>query len=179
VAATAQAVWFVTGAPGAGKSAIAEALLTYPSDALIFDIDWLTLPVSALVGQSIIEASHLWPAYNGLWLAILGMVASNRRPAIFFSPLDRADVAAISVITRSDAVHWCLLDCDDATRAARLGARGWTEAMIKDALEDARLLRDRIDRVIDTSLTTPDEAATEVYRWFLDLRLAPTGWPPI
>ncbi len=126
MAAASLPLWVVTGAPGAGKSAIAEALLAYPSAALIFDIDWLTLPVSALVGQSIVEARPLWPAYNRLWFAILEMVARNRRPVIFFSPLDRADVAAALAMTRVDAVHWCLLDCDDATRAARLGARGWT-----------------------------------------------------
>ncbi len=168
MAAASLALWVVTGAPGAGKSVIAEALLAYPSEALIFDIDWLTLPVSALVGQSIVEARPLWPAYNRLWFAILEMVASNRRPAIFFSPLDPADVATASAMTRFDAVHWCLLVCDDATRAARLGARGWTEAMIEDALEDARTLRGQLDLVIDTSRTTPDEAAAEVYRWFLD-----------
>ncbi len=40
--------------------------------------------------------------------------------------------------------------------------------MIEDALEDARTVRGQVDLVIDTSRTTPDEAAAEVYRWFLD-----------
>jgi hypothetical protein len=160
-------LWLVTGAPGAGKSAIAEALLALPSAALVCDIDWLIGPVSALVGQPIEEARQLWPAYNRLWLAILAMMARNRRPVIFFSPLDRAEVAAAAPAAPLDAHHWCLLDCDDATRTARLAARGWTPAMIAEALEDARTLRDQIHHVIDTSRTTPAEAAAQVERWFL------------
>ncbi len=115
--------WMVTGAPGGGTSVIAAALLAAPSAALLFDSDWLTLLVSTLVGQSISEARPLWPAYNHLWVAIVEMVTSNRRPVLFFSPLDRATVAAAAVSTRFAVVQWCLLDCDDATRAARVGAR--------------------------------------------------------
>jgi broad-specificity NMP kinase len=162
---------FVTGAPGAGKSSIAEALLRASSEALIFDIDWLTMPVSALVGQSIIEASHLWPRYNRLWLAILEMVVRNGRPAVLFTPWDRNDVATLPAIAGVDPNGWCLLDCDDATRVARLRARGWTAAMIEEAVADAGVLRGQIDFVIDTSRTTPDEAAAHVDGWLA------TYWP--
>ena len=156
---------FVTGAPGAGKSTVAEALLRSRPEALIFDIDWLTLPVSALVGQSIIEARPLWPRYNRLWLAILEMVARNGRSAVLFTPWDRDDLAALPASTRTDTAGWCLLDCDDATRVARLRARGWTGAMIEEAVADARVLRGQVSPIIDTSRTTPDEAAAQVYDW--------------
>lgn len=132
---------FVTGAPGAGKSTVAEALLRSRPEALIFDIDWLTLPVSALVGQPIVEAPSLWPRYNRLWLAILEMVARNGRPAVLFTPWDRDDLAALPANTGPDTIGWCLLDCDDAMRVARLRARGWTGEMIEEAVADAGVLR--------------------------------------
>jgi hypothetical protein len=162
---------FVTGAPGAGKSAVAEALLGYSLEALIFDLDWLTASVSALVGQPIVAARHLWPHYNRLWLAIARMIARNRRPVVLFTPWDRGDLAALPAIDWADTIAWCLLDCDDETRVARLQARRWTRDMIDEAVADGRALRGQIDFVVDTSRTMPGEAAARVYRWLA------SSWP--
>lgn len=167
VAAQQAPLLCVTGAPGAGKSAVAEALLNVapPCAALIFDSDWLAAPVSALVGESIIEARPLWPRYNCLWLAILELVTRNRRPAILFAPLDQHDLAALPASNAVEIVGWCLLDCNDDTRVARLQARGWTRATIDEALADAQVLRSQFASAIDTSRTTPDEAAGKVQGW--------------
>lgn len=162
---------FVTGAPGAGKSAVAEALLGYHLEALVFDLDWLTMPVSALVGQPIVAARHLWPQYNRLWLAIARMIARNRRPVVLFTPWDRGDLAAPPAVDWADTIAWCLLDCDDETRVARLQARGWTRDMIDEAVADGRALRCQIDFVVNTSRTMPGEAAARVYRWLA------SSWP--
>src|SRR5918994_5410766 len=77
-------VLFVVGAPGAGKSAVAAALLARGGDALVFDADWLLAPASDLVGRSLVEASDRWPAYGALWLRVLAMVARNGQTAVHF-----------------------------------------------------------------------------------------------
>jgi chloramphenicol 3-O-phosphotransferase len=155
---------FVSGAPGAGKSTVAQALLELGSDALVFDADWLLEPTSELVGRdlSLTETSDLWPLYDRLWAAILAMIARNGRRAVLLTPMDPGSLPAVPW---PGAVGWCLLDCDDATRSARLAARGWSEAEIAEALADARALREQIAFVIDTSGSTPSEAAARVAGW--------------
>src|SRR5438093_5658758 len=102
--AAADGAWpwllFVTGAPGAGKSAVVKALIAgrvarrqtaAPGGAdsvLVFDADWLLEPASALAGRDLTVASALWPQYRGLWLRVLEMVARNGTSAALFTPMD-------------------------------------------------------------------------------------------
>lgn len=154
----------MAGAPGAGKSAVAAALLERGSDALIFDGDWLLEPASILAGRSLVEASDLWPAYGALWLRILAMVARNGRAAVHFGTVTPAEATGL-LRQMPVRLGWCLLDCDDATRTARLAARAWGAAAIGEALADARTLRRQIAFALDTSHTTPQEAAALVAEW--------------
>src|SRR4051812_34725985 len=114
--ATPTRVLFVTGAPGAGKSAVAQALLDLDTDALVFDADWLLRPASDLVGRPMAAASDLWPTYRRLWVAILAMVAQNRRAAVLLSPMEPRE---LPTVPWPEGVDWCLLDCDDDTRTSR------------------------------------------------------------
>jgi len=160
---------FVTGAPGAGKSSVVEALLAHQvgSDSahgvLVLDADWLLEPASALAGQDLTEAAALWPQYRGIWVRILEMVAQNGTSAALFTP---GNPSALSHVRWSANVDWCLLDCDDSTRAERLRARGWTHEAIEEAIADARVLRGEIDFTIDTSRETTDETAVRLLDWF-------------
>lgn len=162
---------FVTGAPGAGKTAVVEHLLRDPPAALIFDVDWLLQPASELTGHSLVHARHLWPAYTRLWLEVLRLVARNRRPAVLFSPLAPLEVAALAPCGSADPASWCLLDCDDATRVARLRMRGWTDAMIEEAVADGQALRDQVDFVVGTADRGLDATAAHVRSW-IEQRLA-------
>jgi broad-specificity NMP kinase len=153
---------FVTGAPGAGKSAVAEALLELEVDALVFDGECLLESASDLAGGPIRTAPDLWPAYDKVWVAILEMLVRNRRTAVLFTPMDSRSLPPLS---EPDRVAWCLLDCDDETRTGRLEARGWDSYEIEDALSDAQSLRDDVDVVVDTSDTEPSEAAALVADW--------------
>lgn len=153
---------FVTGAPGAGKSVIARALLDLGTDALVFDADWLLEPTSELVGRPMAEAADLWPAYDRLWVAILDMMVQNRRTVVLLTPLESR---SLPPVPWPDRVAWCLLDCDDEARIARLQARGWSTSEISEALADARALRDQVAFVVNTSRTTPHEAAAIVAGW--------------
>jgi hypothetical protein len=167
-------LFFVTGAPGAGKSAIVQALVAAghppaaygaPAGVLVFDADWLLEPASALAGQDLTraEASALWPQYGQVWMRILEMVARNGASAVLFTP---AGPRSLSRIRWPVNVDWCLLDCDDATRIARLQSRGWTREATDEATADARVLRDEVEFVIDTSRSTPEEAAARLSAWF-------------
>lgn len=155
----------VTGAPGAGKSAVVAALLRAPGEVLCFDADWLLAPASALAGTSVWEASETWPAYRTLWLRIVQMLVRNGRRVALFASMDPDDLVGILPLPGVARAAWCLLDCDDATRRGRLRARGWEATEIDEALGDARVLRGRIPTVIDTSGTTPEEAAAQVRAW--------------
>ena len=163
---------FVTGAPGAGKSSVVKALVTgfaagAPGGAtgrvLVFDADWLLEPASALAGQDLTRAGALWPQYRGVWLRILEMVARNGISAALFTPMNPGSLPRIRWRVNVD---WCLLDCDDASRTARLEARGWTPEAIEEALADARALRGEVEFVIDTARSTPEETASRLSDWF-------------
>jgi hypothetical protein len=147
--------------------ASARALLDRGSEALVFDADWLLEPASALVGRSLVEASDLWPAYGALWLRVLAMVARNGRTAVHFGTVTPAEADGLLRQLREVPVRlgWCRLDCDDATRTARLVARGWGAVAIAEALADAEALRHQIPFALDTSHTTSQEAAAHVARW--------------
>ena len=160
---------FVSGAPGSGKSSIVRALLeSAPATApvgglLVFDADWLLEPTSELTGQDMTTAAALWPAYRRVWLRVLEMVARNRRSAALFTPGPPRDVSSVRWPVRVD---WCLLDCDDAVRTARLRQRGWPPGEIAEAIADAAALRPRAPFTVDTSLTTPEGAAARLQSWF-------------
>ena len=163
---------FVTGAPGAGKSSVVKALVAgreagatggATGRVLVFDADWLLEPASALAGHDLTRAGALWPQYRGVWLRFLEMVARNGASAALFTPMDPGSLPRVRWPVNVD---WCLLDCDDATRTARLEARGWMHEAIEDALSDARALQGAVANVIDTSRSTPAEAAALLARWF-------------
>lgn len=156
----------VTGAPGAGKTTTLDALLRCASPHLAFDIDWLADAGSRLAGSDIWQDRAAWPAYNALWFEILHSVHKNGKIAIFFAPLDLRDVAEQGQLDWCGRIEWLLLDCDDATRRARLARRaGWGAARIAEALADAQILREQIPARIDTGLTPPDAAAAAILAW--------------
>lgn len=156
----------VSGAPGSGKSTALNALLRQPNPYIAFDIDWLTVPASQLARSNIIFDHTTWPAYNALWLEILHAIGRNNKQAVLFSPWDKGDVARLGALSWCKRIEWLLLDCDDASRRARLARRSsWTTAMIDEAIEDAQVLREQIDRRIDTVALDPDQVASAILDW--------------
>ena len=155
----------VTGAPGAGKSATVAALLRLRRDYLVFDADWLLPDLSALAGRSLVETTDLWPSYRRLWVTVARMVERNGRQTVLFIPLEPGELAAALPDDWRGAARWCLLDCDDATRLARLRLRGWDAGAIDEAIRDAAALRAQIPRIIDSGRLAVTAVAAEIDRW--------------
>jgi hypothetical protein len=156
----------VTGAPGAGKSTALEAFLRLNSDYIALDIDWLTLPASALAGKDVTFERSTWKPYNALWLEILRAVHANGKTAVLFGPLDMQDIQKLGQPAWCNSIEWLLLDSDDETRRRRLSRRPeWTRAMIEEAVEDASVLRQLVRRRVDSSSIPPEAVAVKIREW--------------
>lgn len=159
-------LFVVTGAPGSGKSTAAEAFIQLRTQYLAFDIDWLGVAASNLAGKDIFSDQSTWRPYGALWFEVLHAVLRNGRVPVFFAPNDPSDFESHGLPEWCGGVEWLLLDCDDAIRRERLGRRsGWTAAMVEEALEDARVLREMVPTRVDTARQSPDEVASSILGW--------------
>ena len=159
-------LFVVTGAPGSGKTAAAEAFIRLRTPYLAFDIDWLADSASELADRSIYFDSSTWKLYGALWFEVLHAVYRNGRTPVFFTPDDPGDFASHGLPDWCNGVEWLLLDCSDAVRLQRLqGREGWTERMIQEALGDASHLRESVPRRVDTERRPPEQVAKAVLVW--------------
>lgn len=156
----------VTGAPGSGKSTTLQAFLELHSNYIAFDIDWLAEAASALADKDIYSDPSTWKPYSSLWFEVLHAIYRNGQRPVFFTPNDPQDIEGYGHPAWCSDINWLLLDCDDQTRRERLLHRpDWTEAMIAEALADARVLRQSIYLQIDTGRLSPDAIATKIFDW--------------
>lgn len=156
----------ITGAPGAGKSLAVKKLRELAHDFLVFDMDDLLGVASELAQTDVTHDASRWPAYRKVWLELLVAVAKNGKLPVLFGPIDKQDLAGLRTGLE---LHYLLLDCPDALRRERLNQRGWTEAQILEALEDAGALRASIFTKVDSSLNNPDETARALAAWLQNL----------
>jgi broad-specificity NMP kinase len=152
-------ICFVAGAPGSGKSSIAELLVERLPHFVVLDMDLLLDTAGALAGTDLRSstAADLWPAYNHLWLQLIRAI-SVAHPVVVLGPLNPDEIA-------DKGIRWAVLDCSDEGRRARLEARGYGEAAIRDALDDAAALRRYEMLTIATDDATPDQIADAVVQW--------------
>ena len=151
-------LFVVTGASGAGKSAVCADLAAALPECLVFDVDWLIDPFTR-AGTPVD-----WPALFEAWLVVAHGAAQGGRHTVLLGPLtpDKLDVPARRWV---GAIHFALLDCPDGARRQRLAARpSWRAADAERQLAFAAYLR----RVVPTVVATdggPADAAAELAAW--------------
>ncbi|MFI7277463.1 hypothetical protein [Streptomyces sp. NPDC049879] len=157
----------ITGAPGAGKTALLPHLGIYPFASA--DFDELPEPDGRLLGIDITASSAgpVWPAYNRLWVKIATMMLRSGGPVLILCPLTPGEWASTALRDAAGPPHvtWARLDCSDTDRRARLAARGWDAEQIEDAVEDAAELRCVVDQQFTTTGRSPAEVAATVADW--------------
>lgn len=159
----------VAGAPGVGKSTVIPRLAGPGNGFVAVDMDEL-LDDGAILGikMATYDAAELWPTYNKLWLTNIGLILRSGVPVVFSCPLTPSEVEAALPKGFAYPLIWALLDCADEERAKRLQLRGWTPDQVRDALDDARGLREMIPTVIHTDGQTPDQVAELLRQWAID-----------
>jgi len=143
----------VLGAPGSGKSTVAQPLAALLPEHAVLDWDAFMVPAAALAGRQISHSPATWPAYRLLVRAVLDSV--RHLPVVLLGVGTPAELTGWPI----DA--WAVLDCTDQERRRRLAHRGAAES-IPGAIQDAREYRSLGLPVIDTTGLTPEQAAAEL-----------------
>jgi hypothetical protein len=152
-------LFVVTGASGAGKTAITGPLRRQLPDCAVFEAD-LTLQVAALGFET----------WRDTWLRLAHGLALNGRVTVLCGSLMPDQLDAVPARKLLGPIHFCNLDCPDEVLAGRLRARPpWrhssNESVILDHQRFAAWLRAHIQPSYDTSVLTPDETAERVAAW--------------
>ena len=165
-------LWMLTGAPGAGKTALRDTLRDLVAEVVVVDMDDFIDQASVLAGVDLHDerARPKWPAYNALCLALLASVLDSGVDCLLMSPLSPADVrASPQRLLLPSKLEWAVLDCTDDARRERLRARKLSAQAIDDVLADARELRAAIDVKIESSGELAVTAAL-ILDWIVNTR---------
>ena len=157
----------LTGAPGSGKSALADILRELAPGVAVIDMDDFLEPAGSLTRVDLRsdEARSLWPAYNDLCLTMVATVVQSGVDCVLLTPLTPDEVDGSGVrATLPTTIQWGVLDCADGVRLDRLRRRGATEAMVDDAISDAADLR-AIGCLVIANDGDVRDAAVRVQEW--------------
>lgn len=146
----------VLGAPGSGKSTVAQPLAELLPTHVVLDWDIFMEPAAALAGREITGYPETWPAYRQLVGAVVSAIA--HLPVVLLTVCTPEELPGWPI----DA--WVLLDCSDQERRQRLAQQASPDRLtegIHDATDD-RLLG---LPVIDTTGHTPAEVADALARF--------------
>lgn len=162
-------LFVVTGASGAGKTAVFPALARrLQGRCVTFDADWLIDAAGALSGSQPIN----WSAFRDAWLAVAHGAAQSGLPTVLLGPFIPEHLEGIPARRWIGEIRSIVLDCPDELRRARINARpAWRSRDIDEQVEFGRWLRANIPDRVDTSLGTPQDTADAVAAW-VDRHLA-------
>ncbi|GAA4207340.1 hypothetical protein [Actinocatenispora rupis] len=158
----------LTGAPGAGKTALLPHLTAYRGRIVAADFDEVLDARGTVLGTDITgpAAEPLWPAYNRLWARFARILLRSDAVPVLLCPLspDEWRSAAVGLLDGVE-VAWARLDCADGDRRTRLAARGWDARRIAAALDDAAELRRTVPRSFSSTGRSPADLAADVAAW--------------
>jgi hypothetical protein len=162
-AAALRPLFIVTGASGAGKTAVLVPLARrLQGRCVTFDVDLLMDAAGALSGSQPVN----WPAFRDAWLAVAHGVAQSGMPTVLLGPFIPSHLEDLPARRWVADIHFLALDCPDELRRARISARPpWRSRDIEEQVEFGRWLRRNIPDRVDTSTGTPDDTAAAITAW--------------
>ncbi|HZO92021.1 MAG TPA: hypothetical protein VFB38_27130 [Chthonomonadaceae bacterium] len=145
-------LFIVTGASGAGKTAVVRELRRLLPEWEIFETD-------VIWGAD-------WQQVRNNWLRIAHSIAQSGRPTLLCGMMLPEDIDRCDHRPFFRQVYYLNLHCDDPTRAARLRARpawrGCTEAFLAEQQQFAHWLLEHAETAFDPPLRTLDTTQTPV-----------------
>jgi len=161
-----QPLFLVTGASGAGKTAVFGPLARLLAGrCAVFDVDWLLDAAGALSGADSVRDLP-WPGFDQAWLAVAHGVAQAGMATVLLGPL------TVDRLERNPGRKWVgpifslLLDCPDDVRRRRIEERPpWRTREVAEQTAFAAWLRNQVSTRVDTSAGSPEEAARAVADW--------------
>lgn len=119
-AAALSPLFIVTGASGAGKTAVLAPLARrLRGRCVTFDADLIHNAARELSGDGPIN----WPAFRAAWLAVAHGVAQSGLPTVLLGPFIPEHLAGLPARRWIADIHFLTLDCPDDLRRARISAR--------------------------------------------------------
>lgn len=146
----------VIGAPGSGKSTVAQPLAELLPTYVVLDWDIFMEPATALAGREITGYPEAWPAYRQLVSAVVSAIA--HLPVVLLTVCTPEELRGWPI----DA--WVLLDCSDQERRQRLAQQASPDRLA-EGIHDAAEVRLLGLPVIDTTGHTPAEVAAHLARY--------------
>ncbi len=158
-------LFVVTGASGAGKTAVFVPLAQLlEGRCATFDVDLLLDAAGSLTGGRPI----IWPAFRDLWLCVAHGIAQSGMPTVLLGPLIPEHLEALPARRWVAEIHYLALDCVDEVRRERIERRPpWRSRDIDDQTQFGRWLRANIADRIDTTDVTPQETAEAIAAWVM------------
>jgi len=163
-------LFIVTGASGAGKTAVLAPLARLLRGRCVtFDADLIHTAARELSGDGPIS----WPAFRATWLAVAHGVAQSGLPSVLLGPFIPEHLEDLPARRWIADIHFLVLDCPDDLRRARIRARPpWQVCDIEGQVAFGQWLRRNIPDHVDTSRGTPADTAAAVAAW-VDRHLVP------
>ncbi|MGH3165650.1 MAG: hypothetical protein ACRDN0_07115 [Trebonia sp.] len=163
----AMPLFVVAGPSGAGKTTVTEPLRRLLPECVVFEAD-LTWHIAA--------AGH--DNWRNTWLQLAHGVALGGRATVLCGSLTPDQLERLPFRKVIGPIRFCLLDCPDDVRAARLRARPeWRGSSSEDVIirhqRYAAWLRERISPCFDTGAAEPAETAAQVAAWVRDTLSCP------
>jgi hypothetical protein len=156
-------LFVVTGASGAGKTAVGQILAPRLEDVVVLEMDILWGHVRA-------EPEDDYASYKSTWLRVAMNVGQAGRPVVLCGTVQPGSLERLTEARYFTAIHYLTLVCADEELAARLRARPtWRQSgadqFVARMVAFNRALRDAPTGLLDTTGLPAEETSRRVAEW--------------